>query len=248
MTMTDFSINDEVIDVEWAALNGKLPPKGRKYRYKVDGEIKVTNKESLTGREVLESVGKTPEAWILRQRIRGKWMTVKADEPVDFTTAGVEKFKTLPNDQTDGEQTVKSPRRDFTLLEEDEDFLNSLELEWETLKEDNGNKWIFVHGYPVSKGYNVDQATLAMLYAPGYPDAQLDMVFFSPALFRDDGQPIPNTSPLPINGVEFQQWSRHRSGENPWRPGIDNVSTHYPLAEVWLLNEFEKRPRYAVPA
>lgn len=247
--MSNYSIDDEVIDVEWAALNGKLPPKGRKYRYKVNGDLFTTNKEHLTGSEILESAGKKPpEQHILRQKIRGQWITVKLDETVDFTTAGVEKFKTLPNDQTEGEYNAKSPRRDFALLEEDEDFLKSLDLVWETVNGENNTKWILIHEYSVVKGYNVDKAVIAFNMPAGYPTTQLDMVFFRPLLMRSDGQQIPNLSPLSINGQMFQQWSRHRTAENPWRPGIDNLSTHYPLAEAWLLKEFVKRPCYAVSA
>lgn len=191
--MKNFSIDDKVIDVELAALNKVLPPKGRKYRYKVDDVEYTTDKESLLGSEILINAGKKPpEQFILRQRIHGKWHTVGLNDRVDFTTAGVEKFKTLPNDQTDGESNVKSPRRDFTLLEEDEEFLNSLSLLWETVKVENNVKWIFVYDYPIIEGYNVDTATLAILMDPGYPTSQLDMVYFSPALSRSDGQSIPN--------------------------------------------------------
>lgn len=245
--MNKFSIEDEVIDVEWAAQNGKLPPKGRKYRYKVDDESRTTEHESLSGSAILASVGKKPEQWILRQKVHGKWITVNPNDIVDFTTAGVEKFKTLPNDQTDGEN-AKSPQGAFALLEEDEEFLNSLGLKWEIVTDDNNSRWILVHDYCVPKGYNVDNATLAICMVAGYPTAQLDMVFFSPGLARSDGQAIPNVSPMVIKGQAFQQWSRHRTAANPWRPGNDNLSTHYPLAEVWLLNEFLKRPHYAVPA
>jgi hypothetical protein len=247
--MKQFSINDEVIDVELAAHNKVLPPKGRKYRYKVDDVEYTTDKESLLGGEILIKAGKNPpEQFILRQRIQGKWHTVALNAPVDFTTAGVEKFKTLPNDQTDGESKVKSPRRDFTLLEEDEEFLNSLSLTWETVNLENNTKWIFVEDYAIVKGYNVDTATLAILMDPGYPTSQLDMVYFSPALSRSDGQPIPNLTLVKIDGKDFQAWSRHRTLQNPWRANVDNLSTHYPLAEIWLLNEFEKRPSHAISA
>jgi len=245
-----FTIEDLIIDIEWAALNGILPPKGRKYRYKVDGVEYITDKEHLTGREILTNAGKVPpEKFILRERIHGKWHTVELDQTVHFTKDAVEKFKTLPNDQTDGESNAKSPRRDFALLEEDEEFLESLGMVWETVNGDNKSQWILIHGFPVMKGYNVDAALMAINMLPGYPTSQLDMVYFHPALSRTDNQAIPNLSPVKIDEKDFQQWSRHRTAENAWRPGIDNLSTHYPLAEQWLLNEFIKRPSHAtVPA
>lgn len=247
--MKEFFENDEVIDVEKAALAGKLPPKGKKYKYKVDDKDYTTDQESLTGRQILTTAGKVPpEQHILRQKIHGKWITVGLNETVDFTTSGVEKFKTLPNDQTEGEINAKSPRRDFELLEEDEEFLESLGLFWETVRAADNVSWLLVHGYKIIEGYNVDTATLAINLVPGYPTSQLDMVFFNPPLARDDGQSISNLSDLTIDGKTFQQWSRHRTEANPWRANVDNLSTHYPLAEAWLKKEFEKRPRYAVSA
>ena len=50
-------------------------------------------------------------------------------------------------------------RNEFTLLEEDEAFLNSLDLKWETVKINNVN-WVFVHNYPIPNGYNVSNACL----------------------------------------------------------------------------------------
>ena len=77
---------------------------------------------------------------------------------------------------------------------------------------------------------------------PGYPRAQLDMAFFYPALSRADQQPINAVIPLIIDQKNFQQWSRHRTPQNPWREGIDNLATHVSLVPVWLEQEFEKRP------
>lgn len=245
-----FTIDDAIIDIEWAAVSGILPPKGRKYRYKVDGVEYITEKDHLTGSEILTNAGKVPpDKFILRERIHGKWHTVELDQTVYFTKDGVEKFKTLPNDQTDGESNAKSHRRDFALLEEDEEFLETIGLVWETVNGENNSQWVLIHGFPIMKGYNVDTALMAINMLPGYPTAQLDMVYFHPALSRTDNQPIPNISPVKIDEKDFQQWSRHRTLENAWRPGVDNLSTHYPLAEQWLLNEFKKRPsRATVPA
>ena len=47
-------------------------------------------------------------------------------------------------------------------------------------------------------------------------------------------------SPMTIMGQEFQRWSRHRTGQNPWRPGIDNLHTHLSLVEEWLLREVNR--------
>lgn len=130
-------------------------------------------------------------------------------------------------------------RRHFALPEADEEFLNSFGLRWETLLE-SGVRWLLVYDFPVPPGYNVVNVTVALRIETGYPDAQLDMAYFFPALARADGRPIGALSSQPLDGKTFQRWSRHRTGENPWRPGIDDVSTHLMLVENWFRREFQK--------
>lgn len=242
----------EIIDLAEEAKKGTKPPKGKKYRYKVDDVDYVSDTETMTGEKILEKAGKKPaKDFILRKKVKGNWVTVKLDEVVDFTEPGIEKFKTLPNDQTDGSEEAgkesKSPRRDFDLLEEDEEFLESLGLVWEAIVENNQN-WILIHDYTVVEGYNTQKALIAFRLDPGYATTQIDMVYIHPPLSRVDAQSINNLSNVNLDGKVFQQWSRHRTPANPWRVGIDNLSTHYPLVEAWLSNEFIKRPRHALSA
>ena len=46
--------------------------------------------------------------------------------------------------------------------------------------------------------------------------------------------------PLKVDGKDFQQWSRHRTTESPWRPGEDDLSSHLVLVDDWLEREFKK--------
>jgi hypothetical protein len=243
--MENFTLEDEIIDLEWAALNGHKVPHGRKYQIKIDREKYVVNKECMTGRELLLLAGKTPpERFQIRQKLKGGHVeTIPLDKTVCFTDPGIEKFKTIPLDQTEGE----SLRRDFSVLQEDLEYLNSLSLQWEAINCDGG-QWILVHDYPVISGYNTKKVILAVRISPGYPVAQLDMVFFYPPLTRMDNQIINAVTPIQLDSKTFQQWSRHRTPANPWREGIDNLETHLPLADVWLAQEFEKRPNYAISA
>lgn len=245
MENLNFSLEDEIIDLEWCAKLGHTPPKGRKYRIIIDRDKYVVDKECMTGKEILLIAGKKPpERFQLRQKLKhGNVVTIGYEQTVCFTEPGIEKFKTLPLDQTEGEV----PRRDFILLEEDEVYLNNLGLVWEAVNV-QGALWIFIHGYNLPEGYNATEACLGIRMTSGYPTAQLDMIYFYPALSRADGQPIGALSLTQIDGKIFQQWSRHRTEINPWRNGIDNLSTHVPLADAWLLLEFEKRPANAVPA
>lgn len=244
MENLNLSLEDEIIDLEWCAKHGHTPPPKRKYRIIIDREKFVVDKECMTGREILVLAGKKPpEHFQLRQKFKdGKVVTIKLDEKVCFTCPGIEKFKTLPLDQTEG-----LVRRDFTLVEEDIEFLEGLGLEWEAVKVP-GAQWVFINKFPIPSGYNVSEATVGIRITPGYSVAQLDMVYFFPALVRADNQPIGAVSPLALDGRNFQQWSRHRTPQNPWRPGIDNLSTHIPLVEFWLEQEFIKRPNHAISA
>jgi len=132
-------------------------------------------------------------------------------------------------------------RRDFDLPEEDLEYLESLGLNWETLCEGN-MRWLLMPDHKVPDGYNVEKATVALFISPSYPADGLDMVYFHPSLMRKDGKPIGATgATATIKGMAFQRWSRHYTPNNPWRPGVDNVSTHMALVDEWLAREFRIR-------
>jgi hypothetical protein len=75
---------------------------------------------------------------------------------------------------------------------------------------------------------------------PKYPDEQIDMVYFDPPLALQSGRGINNLSLLTIDKAQYQQWSRHRTSANPWRPGLDNVCTHLLQVRTWLQREVQK--------
>lgn len=81
-------------------------PGGRpaEYRITIDKAQYVVKKSSMTGRELLQLAGKTPvERFMISMKLHGGQVKrVGLDESVDFTTPGLEKFLTLPLDQTEG--------------------------------------------------------------------------------------------------------------------------------------------------
>jgi hypothetical protein len=127
-------------------------------------------------------------------------------------------------------------RRDFRLPEEDEQYLGSLGLPWETVKEGD-TCWLVIHNWPVPVGYNQSTVSAAVIIPPSYSDGQIDMVYFYPHLAISSGKAVNNLTPRAFEGREWQQWSRHRTPENPWRPGLDNLATHFLLVEYWLRRE-----------
>jgi hypothetical protein len=131
-------------------------------------------------------------------------------------------------------------QRDFLLPPFDVAFLDASGWQWETLSIGTAN-WLLIHQFAVPPGYNHALVTVAMRIEAGYPDAQIDMAYFWPLLTRTDQKQIGAAdSKEDIAGKSYQRWSRHRTVANPWRAGIDDVSTHLALVGHWLEREFAK--------
>jgi hypothetical protein len=98
MKHLEFSLEDEIIDIEWCTSNDKKPPKGRKYRIIVDNQKYVVDKEFLTGSEILILAGKTPvECHSLYQKLKhSDFEKIDLSENVDLTKTGIEKFVVKP--------------------------------------------------------------------------------------------------------------------------------------------------------
>lgn len=228
---------DEIIDLEEFAKAGKVPPtRCRGYRIRIGKQFYTVTRSTMTGRELLMLAEKIPpERFRIDQKFRGgQTKRVGLDETVNLATPGVERFQTLPLDQTEG----YAARRQFRLPEIDEEHLNSRGLSWETVTE-AGSQRVIVYGFPVPSGYNVRTVDLNLRIEVGYPDTQLDMVYFHPALERATGQAIAAVASDAFDGKVWQRWSRHRTGANPWVPGEDYIGTHLGLVECWLEREVE---------
>ncbi|HEY1544963.1 MAG TPA: E2/UBC family protein [Xanthobacteraceae bacterium] len=130
-------------------------------------------------------------------------------------------------------------RKAFQLGEEDEECLAALGRNWESVIDSNV-KWLLLPNYPIPDGYNFRVATAALRIKPSYPDDDIDMVYFNPALALTSGKPIGALSMHALDGKQYQQWSRHRTPQNPWRPGLDNVCAHLLLVDDWLQRELKK--------
>jgi hypothetical protein len=97
-------ISEEIADLEDYARRGEAPPHCRGYKIKVNGEPFVVHDRIITGREVLELAGLTPpKDYTLRVKVAGQRpQKVDLNEKVDLRQPGIEKFKALPRDQTEG--------------------------------------------------------------------------------------------------------------------------------------------------
>lgn len=231
-------IEVEEVEIEVYALRGEAAPRARRYKVRIDKGHYIVETPHPTGTQLLALAGKTPEHWLLYQIFKGHQPEpVEPGEHVDLTKHGVERFTTVQKDPTEG--LVMTLRREFTLPEADRTFLDRLGKEWEAVK-DGQTMTLLIHDREIPAGYNVSRATLALKLPDGYPDTQIDMAYFSPSLARQDAKSIANLTDATICGLPFQQWSRHRTGERPWRVGEDDLSTHLSLVDDLLRREFRK--------
>lgn len=95
---------DEIVDLEEYAKRGERPPLAKGYRFRVNGEAFVVHQPIVTGAEVLTIAGLLPvQEYTLRLKRAGERpRKIGLQEQVDLREKGVEKFKALPRDQTEG--------------------------------------------------------------------------------------------------------------------------------------------------
>lgn len=231
----------EVVVIEEFAKRGEKPPRAKTYVVRIDKKTYHIHKPDPTGEELLEAAGKTSAGYKLYQVFRGRQPEpVTPGQHVDLRAHGVERFTTVPKDPGEG-SVVETARRDFALGEADADSLDAMKLRWSTVADPGGTLFLIIEGWKIPPGYNVTEATLVLVLPRGYPDTQVDMAYFSPALARQDGKHINNLTSVTWSSGTFQQWSRHRTPQNPWRPGVDDLSTHLSLVDDWLRREFDIR-------
>ena len=177
-----------------------------------------------------------PELYAIYLKVKGgQPKRIMPDEKVDLRVPGVDRFVTLPLDQTEG----YDERRDFTLPQDDLDWLCGTGRRFELIAEGNTLR-VVLYNFPVPAGYNRNEVDVNVRIESGYPDTQIDMVYVYPPLARTDGRQIKATANDRFEDKDWQRWSRHRTPANPWRPGIDNLSTHFALVEDWFWRELKK--------
>lgn len=128
-------------------------------------------------------------------------------------------------------------RRQFELPEIDREYLEASGRSWETIVEGKV-RWLLIHQFPITSGYNVTEAIAAFQIEQNYPSTEIDMVYFYPPLARQDGRTINNLSEQSLDEKRFQRWSRHRTQQNKWKPDEDYLGTHVALVTDWLSREF----------
>ena len=94
----------EEVEIEVYGKQNVRPPKAKRYVIRIDKVKHTVHVPHMTGRQLLELAGKTPpEKYSISQKLHGGQVKpIGLDEVADFTKHGVERFMTLPLDQTEG--------------------------------------------------------------------------------------------------------------------------------------------------
>jgi hypothetical protein len=114
------------------------------------------------------------------------------------------------------------------LLPEDQTFLERM-FPGATVAVEAGMTCVVMPEFLLPTGFTVEQADLLVCLNAGYPDVAPDMWWFSPAVLRADGVPIPATEATQhVVGREWQRWSRHFNGTG-WLAGTDTLESYVAL-------------------
>jgi hypothetical protein len=99
----DQEIHEEV-EIEVYGKENTRPPKAKRYIIRIDKVKHTVHVSHMTGRQLLNLAGKTPpEKYSISEKLHGGQVKpIGLDEVADFTKHGVERFMTLPLDQTEG--------------------------------------------------------------------------------------------------------------------------------------------------
>ena len=222
------SIGDS-IDIEQCGKHKRRPPKGGKYRIRIDSQKYIVDSAEITGADILASAGKSFGEWSLNQKLNGgKRERIDADSKVDLALPGIERFETVRRQAQQGDGDP------YELLPEDIEYLQANYLsEWEKITEGKGKSGLLIRNFPVPTGYTTAQSTLMVLIPSGYPGSALDMFHFDPPLHKSNGAPISALASEDHFGRTWQRWSRHYS----WKPGEDCLMGHIEYVKNEIITE-----------
>jgi hypothetical protein len=103
VVIEDGQIVDEIIDIEEYIQSGRKPPRAKGYRIRIDKLKYTVHVHEMNGTQILAEAGKTPEKYLLSQKLKGgKVVPVGPLEVVNFHRHEVERFQTLAKDPTEG--------------------------------------------------------------------------------------------------------------------------------------------------
>lgn len=99
----DGAIVEEIIDMEDYCKKNIKPPHAKGYKIRIDKDYKTVHVPEMNGEQILALVGKTPDKYLLSQKLRGgRVEKVPPTKVVNFRHDDIERFQTLALDPTEG--------------------------------------------------------------------------------------------------------------------------------------------------
>jgi hypothetical protein len=217
--------------------NHPVPSSGVLYFAKVGNLTLEFAHAKVTGREILVAAKKAPDEYDLYQYlVGGKRIKIDPEDIVDLSAEGIEQFKVIGKKNTDGLMRESA----FVLPDREIKVLDSNGLDWSTRKDHQGRNILTIYQYPLPSGYREKVADISFIIPNNFPESQIDMAYFYPALTRADGIDLKAITGETFFGLSWQRWSRHRTPDNPWFPGEDDIGTHLAYVEGWLRSELKR--------
>ena len=97
--------SDDAIDLEECGKHDRRPPKGHKYRIRIDGAKHAVDSSEITGAGILALVEKRDDEWSLNQKLHGgKRERIEANDQVDLSRPGIERFETVRRQAQQGHE------------------------------------------------------------------------------------------------------------------------------------------------
>jgi E2/UBC family protein E/multiubiquitin len=188
------------------------------YRFEIDGERIEWGAKLITGLKIKQIAKVDPATYALWREVRGgEDLPVKDDDLVDLSEDGLERFFTVIEQTTAGDDGGALPRRDHAYLVEND-------IMFEEVVED-GQIGIVLKDYGLpNKHFDAEKTDILILLPAGYPDTAPDMFHCLPWLRLASGGSFPHCADYPVKfaGQSWQRWSRHN---NQWRAGKDGIWT-----------------------
>ena len=98
---------DDFIDVEECSKKERRPPKGQKYKIKIDKEPYKVEQQKMTGSKILALANKNYREWSLNEKLRGgRRKPIEEEQVIDFSKEGVERFETVMRQAQQGQGGV----------------------------------------------------------------------------------------------------------------------------------------------
>lgn len=226
----------QLIDLDAAGIERFVTRKAI-WKLNIQGEVYDFSKPIVSVREAISAASLDQnQNWQIFLIVRDEpKRALTIDDQIDLRPAGIEKLRLTQKDVSNGEAAMPV-RREFKLLDRDEQHLNAAGHHWETRLTSGGGRWLLIHDYQLPAGYSEELVQLALNIPSTYPNTAMDMFYLYPAVRKADGALIPQTeATVDVDGLPFQRWSRHRA----WNPMTDNVMTQLAMAEGCIHKEVE---------